>query len=159
MPYEYFYQQILLSQVDYYIYMGMDGGAMGSYDAYAMGLQLCISDDGYHKSMPDIDHKFSTKEEFFQEMDKIISKQARKLQFFQDNNVSKYVEKLAYIFEHSSYPDIQEKTLSYSYSVKEKRRSNYFKLNFQRFRQPYVSMIVKWLDRNKLKNNNGRHDK
>lgn len=150
MPHEYFYQQLLLSHVDYYIYMGMDGGAMGTYDAYAMGVKLCIADDGYHKSIPDIDNKFSTKEEFFKEMDKIIAKQARRLQFFEDNSVIKYVEKLAYVFENATYPNIQEKETSYDYSVKDKRRSNYFSNTFERARQPFVAMVMKWKDRKKL---------
>lgn len=151
MPYEYFYQQILLSNVDYYIYMGMDGGAMGTYDAYAMGVRLCVADDGYHKSIPDLDNKFSSKDEFFNEMDAIISKQARRLKFFEDNSVIKYVEKLSFIFENSTYPDVQEKEVTYDYSVKKKRRGNYFDLTFERLRQPLISTIVKYIDRRKLK--------
>lgn len=152
MPHEYFYQQLLLSQVDYYVYMGLDGGAMGTYDAYAMGVRLCVADDGYHKSIPDLDNKFSTKDEFFSEMDAIISKQARRLQFFEDNSAMRYVEKLAYVFENSSYPDVQEKHTNYDYSVKEKRRKNYFSLTLERVRQPLVSFFMKWRDNRKLYN-------
>lgn len=150
MPHEYFYQQLLLSQVDYYVYMGMDGGAMGTYDAYAMGVKLCVADDGYHKSIPDLDNKFSTKEEFFDEMDSIISLQARRLQFFEDNSVDKYVEKLSYVFENSEYPECQESKAYYNYSVKEKRRSNYFAKTCRRIRQPFVSMYVKRKDQKRL---------
>ncbi len=150
MPHEYFYQQLLLSQVDYYVYMGMDGGAMGTYDAYAMGVKLCVADDGYHKSIPDLDNKFSTKEEFFDEMDSIISQQARRLQFFEDNSVDKYVEKLSYVFENSEYPECQERQANYGYSVKEKRRSNYFAKTWRRIRQPLVSIYVKRKDQNRL---------
>lgn len=154
MPHEYFYQQLLLSQVDYYVYMGMDGGAMGTYDAYAMGVKLCVADDGYHKSIPDLDNKFSTKEEFFMEMDSIISRQARRLQFFEDNNISNYVEKLSYIFDHSEYPNVQEKTTTYNYSVKEKRRNNYFSTTFNRAKQPFVAIVMKWIDKiNYIKRN------
>lgn len=149
LPFEYFYQQLLLSNVDYYVYMGMDGGAMGTYDAYAMGVRLCVADDGYHKSIPDIDNKFSTKEGFFDQMDAILSRQARRLEFFEDNSIDKYVYKLAYIFENAEYPNIPEKSVEYQYSVKDKRRSNYFKLTLNRFRQPFVSAAVKWQDRRK----------
>lgn len=151
MPYEYIYQQLLLSQVDYYLYMGMDGGAMGTYDAYAMGLRLCVSDDGYHKSIPDLDSKFTSKTEFFQEMDRIISVHARRIQFFEENTVQRYVEKLAYIFDHLCYPEINEKHEIFSYSVKDKRRANYFALTFERARQPLVSAIIKYLDRKRAK--------
>lgn len=34
LPFEYRFQQDKLSSLNYYIYMGMDGGAMGTYDAY-----------------------------------------------------------------------------------------------------------------------------
>mgnify|MGYP003289407302 CR=1 FL=1 len=153
MPYEYLYQQLILSQVDYYVYMGMDGGAMGTYDAYAMGVELCVSDDGYHKSIPDIQYKFSTKEDFFLMLDNIIEKQVRRLQFFEDNNSLNYSKKLAYVFENLQYPDIPEKKYSPSYSVIKKRRSHYFGITFERVRQPLVSLIIKYLDRRRAKTN------
>ena len=34
----------------------MDGGAMGSYDAYAYGKGLIISDNCYHKEIPNVDY-------------------------------------------------------------------------------------------------------
>ena len=73
MPYEYMYQQLELSRLDYYLYMGMDGGAMGAYDAYAMGVKLCISDDGYHKNIPDMEYSFESKEEFVAQLDRIVN--------------------------------------------------------------------------------------
>lgn len=129
MPYEYMYQQLKLTNLDYYVYMGMDGGAMGSYDAYAMGTTLCISDDGYHKSIPDLDFPFSTEEEFQIQMNKIVDRQKRKLDFFKANDVHTYVSRIAHILENRSYPS--ECALSeLSYSVVKKRRSHYFKRGF-----------------------------
>lgn len=129
MPYEYMYQQLKMTNLDYYIYMGMDGGAMGSYDAYAMGATLCISDDGYHKSIPDLDYPFATEEEFAKQLGEIVDRQKRKLDFFSKNNVDSYVFKVAYILENGNYPD-GEIPRNLSYSVKEKRRRHYFKRGF-----------------------------
>jgi hypothetical protein len=126
MPYEYMYQQLKMTNLDYYIYMGMDGGAMGAYDAYAMGTSLCISDDGYHKGIPDVDYLFLNEEEFVRQMDIIIEKQHRKIYFFFQNTAENYARNVSFILENRAYPT------SYSiptieYSVKEKRRSNFFK--------------------------------
>lgn len=126
MPYEYQYQQLKLANLDYYIYMGMDGGAMGSYDAYAMGARLCITDDGFHKEIPDIDYSFTTYDEFASRLDEIVAKHARKLQFYKDNSVSNYVSKVAYIIENGRQNDENGKATVPDYSVKEKRRSNFF---------------------------------
>lgn len=144
MPSEYLYQQLALLQADYYLYMGMDGGAMGSYDAYALGLNLVISDDGYHKSIPDLAYTFSTKEEFNKCMDDIIAKQKRKLDFFESHSGQNYTRKLAYIFFNKSYPIEGNKQL-FNYSVKEKRRNNYFFMTFHRIKQPFVTKYLKLL--------------
>ena len=124
MPYEYMYQQLKLSNVDYYIYMGMDGGAMGSYDAYAMGASLCITDDGFHKGIPDVDYTFLNEDGFHNQLNIILEKHARKLDFFINNDREHYAKKVAYVIENKKYPIKEE--LKYDYSVKEKRRDNYF---------------------------------
>jgi len=46
-PYAEFKQ--FYKSLDLYIYPGFDGGGMGSLDAYILGTQMLISDDGYHK--------------------------------------------------------------------------------------------------------------
>lgn len=126
LPFEYMYQQLKMTNLDYYVYMGMDGGAMGSYDAYAMGATLCISDDGYHKGIPDLDYPFSTEEEFCKQLGEIVDRQRRKLDFFSKNSVTSYVSNVAHVLEQGNYPDgLEQKPLPYS--VKNKRRSHYFK--------------------------------
>ena len=125
MPYEYMYQQLKMTTLDYYIYMGMDGGAMGAYDAYAMGSSLCISDDGYHKAIPDVEYLFLNEEEFVKQMDSIVEKQRRKIEFFSKNTSDNYAKGISYVIENHAYPP------SYiipdiNYSVKEKRRINFY---------------------------------
>lgn len=148
LPGEYFFQQLKLLNLDYYLYMGMDGGAMGTYDAYAMGVHLCVSDDGYHKDLPDVEMKFETKEELYCNLDEICSKQRRRLDFFENHSIKHYVDRLLKIWEGQL---LEQKNLTNNIaprnykSVKEKRRSNYFALTFTRWRQPYSSIIHKFL--------------
>ena len=137
LPYEYMYQQLKMTYLDYYIYMGMDGGAMGSYDAYAMGATLCISDDGYHKGIPDLDYPFSTEEEFEKQLGRILERQKRKLDFFSNNSVANYVSKIAHILETGNSANDEEQ-LKFSYSVKAKRRSHYFKRGFFKRIKNYI---------------------
>lgn len=152
LPHEYMYQQLKLSNLDYYLYMGMDGGAMGTYDAYAMGASLCVSDDGYHKNIPDLEYKFLTQEDFNNTLNSIAEKQVRKLRFFSKNTIENYVKSMAYIYENGRYPDeLKEELPAIPYSVTEKRRSNYFSLSFERIRQPLVSAVIKYINRKNLK--------
>lgn len=149
LPYEYMYQQLKLVNIDYYIYMGMDGGAMGSYDAFAMGCSLVISDDGYHQGIPDVTYSFKNKSEFYISMDSVVEKQRKKLLFFENNNVYNYVKSIAYIYENKKYPE-NFSMPDINYSVCNKRRDNYFSLSFERLRQPVVSAIIKLYNRFKL---------
>ena len=146
MPYEYFFQQLKLEKLDCYIYMGMDGGAMGSYDAYAMGIPLCISNDGYHKGIPDIDYTFETKEEFFGVMNNILNKHKHRLDFYAKNNVLHYVNSLLSIWtigETIESNKTQRIDSSSFQSVVEKRRSNYFPWNIARIRQSLAAWLRK----------------
>lgn len=145
LPYEYMYQQLKLSNVDYYIYMGMDGGAMGSYDAYAMGDTLCITDDGFHKGIPDIGYSFVDEKGFHSQINLILEKQSRKLDFFKSNDRKHYSKKVAFVIENRTYPSMDD-IHEFNYSVKEKRRSNYFNRGLKYgIRRLFVNNILrKW---------------
>lgn len=140
LPYEYQFQQNKLACLDYYIYMGMDGGAMGSYDAYAQGVPLCITYDGFHKSIPDIDFSFDDKQTFFDQLDKIVQKHSRRLSFFNDNSVEKYAEWILGVWQGNVVQVIDEKEkecISY-HTVVEKRRKNFFEITKIRLREYYL---------------------
>lgn len=147
LPHEYFYQQLSLSEADYYLYMGFDGGAMGTYDAYAMGLNLCIADDGYHKAIPDIDYKFNNQTDFNHCLDEIIARQRRKIDFFDSHSVRNYVNELAYVSINGKYP--YEDNSEFDYSVKQKRRDNYFKMTIKRYKELVLTDISKLIIRKK----------
>lgn len=151
MPFEYMYQQFKMSNLDYYMYMGMDGGAMGTYDAYAMGASLCVTDDGFHKGIPNVDYLFSNEEEFCNRLSQIVEKQYQKIKFFSDNNVDHYVDRVAYVLENCEYPE--DSTSLFDYSVKEKRRENYFNRSWKYELYRNLSVVVtNYMNRLKLEN-------
>lgn len=157
MPYEYIFQQLKLAELDYYIYMGMDGGAMGSYDAYAMGTSLCISDDGYHKSIPSKDFFFNTREEFSEKMNKIVHDQFQKIRFFEENSIDNYTKKIYEIVNglyngNNKFGQKVENILPYS--VLNKRRDNYFMITLSRVIAVVIYPYYKWIDKKRYKKKN-----
>lgn len=131
LPYEYQFQQNKLASLNYYFYMGMDGGAMGTYDAYAQSVPLCVTYDGFHKSIPDLDFTFDDKQSFFNQMDLIVSKHVRRLDFFNENSTENYVKWLIDVWKGSSPDSISDKDkqcISYN-TVLDKKRDQYYPLN------------------------------
>lgn len=136
MPYEYQFQQNKLSSLNYYIYMGMDGGAMGSYDAYAQDVPLCITYDGFHKAIPRIDNPFDNQETFIKELSAIVQSHKCRIEFFQNNNSTNYVEWLKDIWtgqlKVQEVPEKHKECISYD-NVVEKKRQQYYPLSLSRF--------------------------
>lgn len=136
MPYEYQFQQNKLVSLNYYIYLGMDGGAMGTYDAYAQDIPLCVTFDGFHKAIPDLDYVFDNRETFFEEFNKIVAKQYRRIDFFRTNTPLNYVKWLIGVWNGTEKTLLSQKDIkciSYN-SVSEKKRSQYYKLNLSQIR-------------------------
>lgn len=146
LPFEYQFQQNKLCIMDYYIYMGMDGGAMGTYDAYAQDIPLCITFDGFHKAIPDIDFVFDNKETFYVELSKIVSKHERRLSFFMDNNLNNYVRWIISVWsdrgEHLINED-DKRCLSYS-TIVDKKREQYYAPTLKRFKNYLAWKYYKW---------------
>ena len=136
LPYEYQFQQNKLSSLNYYIYMGMDGGAMGSYDAYAQDVPLCITYDGFHKAIQDIDYSFDDKQSFFDQLDLIISKHSRRISFFRDNTSLNYVKWLLQVWDGKYIQDISErdKTCINFKTVVEKKREQYYEITVDKIK-------------------------
>lgn len=136
LPYEYQFQQNKLANLDYYIYMGMDGGAMGTYDAYAQCVPLCITYDGYHKDLPYTDYTFDDKKGFFNQMDKILSMHNDRISFFREHSSSQYVSWLINVWhgkQGNFISDESKKCISYD-NVLDKKRDQYYQLNYRRIR-------------------------
>lgn len=149
LPYEYQYQQTILEDVDYYMYMGMDGGAMGTLDAYAMGCQLIVTNDGFHQTIPNIDYTFDTRVGFIEQMKLIAKRQRDKIEFYAERTAENYVKMLVNVWngEKFDYPSIKSDLESSYSSVLEKRRNNYFKIGYNRI----MPFIKSWIRRVQFK--------
>ena len=146
LPFEYQFQQNKLSSLDYYIYMGMDGGAMGAYDAYAQCVPLCITLDGFHKAIPDIDYSFDNKQTFNEELFKVVSRHDRRLKFFLDNNPADYVKWIIDVWNGKVSQVLTEddkRCLSYD-SVVSKKREQYYTPTLKRFKNYLAWRYYKW---------------
>ena len=131
------------------MYMGMDGGAMGTLDAYAMGCQLVVTNDGFHRTIPNIDYAFDTKEGFIRQMKTIAQKQKDKIDFYTQRTAENYVKQLLSVWNgEKNHSVFEENELESSYSsVLEKRRKNYFKIGLNRF----IPFLKFWVRREQFK--------
>jgi hypothetical protein len=68
---------------DYYLYMGMDEGSLGTLDAMSAGVKTIVTAQGFHLNLPGgIDHPFTDYEslrEIFQHLDARVVLQRRRL--------------------------------------------------------------------------------
>ena len=103
---------------------------MGSYDAYAYGKRLIISDNCYHKEIPNVDYPVKNFSEFKSVMDKICEKHNQKLNFFKENNIEQYVSNLISIWSNKI---TVKNSFNTNDDILKKRRSNYFKISLRRF--------------------------
>lgn len=109
---EYEFQKNKLLDLNYYFYLGFDGGAMGTYDAYAFGVPLFVTDQSYHKDIPDIDYKFSDYHSFEKILTDIIKKHIRKVNFFEQSSIESYSDKIIKVIlndlnqEHIKYEPV-----------------------------------------------------
>lgn len=153
MPYEYQFQQNMLANLNYYIYMGMDGGAMGTYDAYAQDVPLCVTFDGFHKSIPDLDYVFDNKESFMEQLGLVVAKHARRLGFFRTHTSENYVKWILDVWQGKFTDPISEhdkKCLNYR-NVLEKKREQYYKIDFSSIKNILDKKYEKIKTRLKLK--------
>ena len=129
MPYEYQFQQNKLDDLDYYFYLGFDGGAMGTYDAYSRGIKLIIAEGSYHDDIPDVHHKIAKYKDFELVMDNILDKHKNKIKFFEANSPDKYVKNILNIWNDDFLSEID---ISNKEEILKKRRSNYSKISIRR---------------------------
>ena len=107
---EYEFQQRKLINLDYYFYLGNDGGAMGTYDAYANNIALLITNQSYHKSIPDARYRFNNFDQFTLNMEEIINKHIKKVNFFEDKGIENYTHKIINIFSGQKNTTIFKET-------------------------------------------------
>lgn len=109
--------------------------------------------DGFHKSIPDLDYIFDNKEGFFTELTKIITKHKRRLDYFALHTPSNYVKWLIDVWEgkvENRITDEDKKCLSF-HKVVDKKRSQYYRLNFLRFKIYLSTFIHRYMIKRSLK--------
>ena len=107
--------------LDYYFYLGDDGGAMGTYDAYANNIDLLITNQSYHKSIPDTSYKFNNLDEFTLNMEEIINKHIQKVNFFEDRGIESYANMIINIFSGQKNTAILKNTNHRHQKISSKR--------------------------------------
>lgn len=127
---EYEYQQNKLDNLDYYFYLGFDGGAMGTYDAYFRGINLIIAEGSYHEDIPDVENKITNYDDFKDALDHIIERQNKRINFYEKNSSAAYVKNLVKVWnkEKQFQSNINNKT-----EFLKNKRSKYSKLSLRRF--------------------------
>lgn len=145
LPFEYQFQQNKLASLDYYIYMGMDGGAMGTYDAYAQNVPLCVTFDGFHKAIPYLDNVFDNENTFCEQLDIIVKRHCQRLNFFKNNTATLYFEWLFGVWEGKSddlISDHDRKCLSYD-NVVDKKRQQYYPIGLNSIKKAIVRYFMR----------------
>ena len=144
LPYEYKFQQDKLSHLDYYFYLGFDGGAMGSYDAYAYGNKLILINESYHIDIPKVDYPITTYADFEDVVTRICNDQREKINFFKDNSVEHYVENLMKIW--SNQTNNSTDAAIESNHILDQRRSHYNRITLRRVLGMFKRKVYKFLN-------------
>ncbi len=159
MEYEYEYQKTKLANTDYYIYLGFDGGAMGSLDAYGYGRRLILVKDSYHMDIPEVEHYIDNKTDFFKVVREICESHQQRLAFFRQNNAKQYTKKLlsTWIEDRPElFPDVEanasrDKSNHNVALSREKldqivnlKRQKYTSLTFKRIISSLLRSLLKW---------------
>lgn len=121
-----------------------------------MDVPLCVTYDGFHKSIPCIDYTFDDEKGFFTEMDKIIAKHTERLNFFENNSPTNYAQWILGVWKGNitqNLTDDDTKCLSYS-SVLEKKREHYFLLTKGGIKRFITRRIMQYKQRRDQKNQN-----
>ena len=91
---EYEIQKSILSDMDYLIYPGFDGGAMCVYDAIFAGKKLIVADNGYHRGINGDTLLFSSKTDFFSCLDEIVESVRQREEILHQRSIERYVDNL-----------------------------------------------------------------
>lgn len=129
LPGEYELLKSELSNNDFLLYMGFDGGAMCFYDGVNANLKLIIPKDGYHIGYPDSEYYFENKSDFFEILDGIFEGNQRRKDFIQSRSIEVYASTLLGHWRGDN-GIVSEISIS---NVLQARRATYHKLNFRRF--------------------------
>ena len=92
---------VLMQQIDYYLYMGFDEGAMGYLDALAAGAGTIVTPQGFHLDVDcPIDYPCSTVKQFREAFLDLQEKRKRKTDAVKEWNWRNYAVKHLEIWEY-----------------------------------------------------------
>lgn len=83
-----------LRSFDAYLYMGFEGGGLGTYDAYQAGVPLFISKSGYHHGMPGVKKMFDGESEFREILSGFGSEWQNRKEFLKKRTMKIYAAQL-----------------------------------------------------------------
>jgi len=91
----------LMSEIDYYLYTGLDEGQMGFVDALAAGCKTIVTPQGYHLDVKDgITHPFIDSKDLLKIFDEIFEEKAKRIRSVSDWTWTNYTLKHVEIWNH-----------------------------------------------------------
>jgi hypothetical protein len=91
----------LMSEIDYYLYTGLDEGQMGFVDALAAGCKTIVTPQGYHLDVEDgITHPFLDSKDLLKIFDDIFEEKAKRIRSVSDWTWTNYTLKHVEIWNH-----------------------------------------------------------
>lgn len=140
-----------LSQNDYLIYLGFDGGAMSVYDGLGAGLRVICPNSSYHQGLSERVELFDEKEDFFAILDELFRQYSDTNHALAERSVQNYVQALLSHWDFllpgdnvgseevdGAIESLHDPLLS---SSKEKRR--YHRLSLSRIRSALIRLFQK----------------
>jgi len=91
----------LISEIDYYLYTGLDEGQMGFVDALSAGCKTIVTPQGYHLDVVDgITHPFNDSKDLLDIFDGIYEEKAKRIRSVSSWTWSNYTLKHVEIWNH-----------------------------------------------------------
>lgn len=98
--FDYELNKVFVPSLDYYLYFGMDEGAMGFIDAVAAGVPTIVTPQGYHLDVEDgITHPFVTLEDLVHAFDEIAAVRRKRVASVADWTWKNYAIKHAEVWD------------------------------------------------------------
>ena len=91
---EYEIQLRALRSADACLYMGFDGGALGSYDAFKAGVPLFISKTSYHHAIPGVKGLFENQAQFHAILSRLAEEWRGRREFADHRSMAEYTRQL-----------------------------------------------------------------
>lgn len=131
--------KLMMSQIDYYLYTGLDEGQMGFVDALATGVKTIVTPQGYHLDVINgIDYSFDSSDELLEIFRDIYTEKLNRINSVKSWTWENYTKKHILIWQKLLNIKVQTSLLHedysdglYSIGVNEDSNRNKYKLFFE----------------------------